>query len=195
MRRALFIRSQVVILLGALAAPAAAQSDQSAGAVMAAPQELREGAGVLGYDGSGALVTLRESRNELICLADDPKAEGFSVACYHKDLEPYMARGRELRAQGIVDQKNYDIRWAEVEKGTLKMVREPRTLYVLEGKAFDAATGTVTEEYRRWVFYWPFATAAMTGLSTKPQAGTPWLMYPGTAGAHIMVSPPRARRQ
>jgi hypothetical protein len=49
----------------------------------------------------------------------------------------------------------------------------------------------VADEYRRWVFYWPFATAESTGLSTKNQMGTPWLMYPGTAGAHIMISPPK----
>ena len=38
----------------------------------------------------------------------------------------------------------------------------------------------------------PFATAESTGLATKPIAGgTPWLMNPGTGGAHIMISPPR----
>lgn len=168
--------------------------EQIAAAVLAAPEELRGGAGVLGYDQNGTLVTLRDGRNELVCLADSPGGARFSTACYHKDLEPYMARGRELRAEGITGQQSYDIRWREIEQGKLKMAREPRTLYVLEGTAFDAATGTVTDLYRRWVLYWPYATPEATGLSTKPQAGTPWLMFPGTPGAHIMISPPREKR-
>jgi hypothetical protein len=30
---------------------------------------------------------------------------GFLVACYARDLESFMARGRELRKQGIKDQR------------------------------------------------------------------------------------------
>ncbi|MGE0040904.1 MAG: hypothetical protein AB7H88_19270 [Vicinamibacterales bacterium] len=190
------MRSVSLLALGlTLIAPAfaAAQTpaEQMAAAVLAAPAELRDGAGVLGFDADGKVVTLRPSKNDLLCLADNPANEGFEVDCYHKDLEPYMARGRELRAQGITGKASYDVRWKEVADGTLKMAREPRALYILTGKSYDAATGTVADEYRRWVFYWPFATAESTGLSTKSQTGTPWLMYPGTAGAHIMISPPK----
>jgi hypothetical protein len=32
-------------------------------------------------------------------FADNPKQDGFSAACYHKDLEPFMARGRVLREE------------------------------------------------------------------------------------------------
>ncbi len=185
------------LLLAAQASPSKTPppaAEQIAAAVLAAPEELRAGAAVLGYDPAGDLVTLREGRNALVCLADAPGDARFSASCYHKDLEPYMARGRALRAEGITGQKSYDIRWAEIERGTLKVAREPRTLYVLDGAAFDAATGTVTDAYRRSVLYWPYATAEMTGLSTKPQVGTPWLMFPGTAGAHIMISPPKEKR-
>jgi hypothetical protein len=70
------------------------------------------------------------------------------------------------------------------------MPREPRMLYVLTGKSFDPATNTIADSYLRWVIYTPYATPESTGLSTK--SGTePWLMYPGTAGAHIMISPPK----
>ena len=34
-------------------------------------------------------------------FADNPKVEGISVACYHKDLDPFMARGRALRALAL----------------------------------------------------------------------------------------------
>ena len=164
---------------------------QIAGAVLAAPAELRDGAAVLGYNAEGAQVQLREGKNEMICLASDPTKTAFNVACYHKDLEPFMARGRELLAQKVTGAKRNEIRFKEVEEGKLKMPREPRTLYVLTGTSFDAATGKVQDSYLRWVIYVPFATPQSTGLSTKGSDGAPWLMGAGTAGAHIMINPPK----
>lgn len=164
---------------------------QVASAVLAAPAERRDGAAVLGYDAQGKLVTLRQGSNELVCLASNPKDTKFSVACYHKDLEPFMARGRELAAQGITGgERNEKYRWKEIKEGKLAMPKEPRMLYVLSGKGYDAASGTVTDASLRWVVYVPYATAESTGLSTKPKRGEPWLMDAGTPGAHIMLSPP-----
>lgn len=177
-------------------APATAQKiapaeEQIASALLAAPEERRAGAAVLGYDAQGKLVTLRQGSNDLICLADDPKDNRFSVSCYHKDLEPFMARGRELTAQGITgNARNEQYRWKEIKEGKLPMPKEPRTLYVLSGKGYDAASGKVTDGALRWVIYVPFATAESTGLSTKAKRGEPWLMDAGTPGAHIMISPP-----
>jgi hypothetical protein len=164
---------------------------QIAGAILAAPPELREGAAVLGYSPQGDLVRLREGKNELICLANDSSKNRFSVACYHRDLDPYMARGRELLAQKVTGQKRNDVRWKEVAEGKLSMPREPRTLYVLTGTGFDTSSGKVTDAYLRWVIYVPFATTETTGLSTKASDSAPWLMYPGTPGAHIMINPPK----
>lgn len=165
--------------------------EQIAASVLAAPEELRAGAGVLGYGEDGKLKELRKGTGDLICLASDPKAPRFSASCYHKDLEPFMARGRELTAQGITgNARNENYRWKEIKEGKLKMPKEPRMLYVLSGKSYDAASGKVVEGSLRWVIYVPFATAASTGLSTKSKRGEPWLMDAGTPGAHIMISPP-----
>ena len=78
---------------------------QISGAVLAAPAELREGAAVLGYDARGAMVKIREGKGEMVCLATDPAKTAFNVACYHKDLEPFMARGRELLEQKVTGAK------------------------------------------------------------------------------------------
>jgi hypothetical protein len=164
---------------------------QITAAILAAPPDLREGAAVFGYSARGELVKLREGKNELICLANDPSKTSFSVACYHRDLEPYMARGRELLAQKVSGQKRNEIRWKEVAEGKLSLPREPRTLYILTGTGFDVSSGKVTDAYLRWVIYLPFATPESTGLSTKPSDNAPWLMFPGTAGAHIMINPPK----
>ena len=164
-----------------------------AAALLAAPEDQRSQASVLGYDPSGKLVRLRRGENELICLADDPEESGLSVACYHESLEPYMARGRELRSQGISDATaRNEIRWREATEGTLAMPDAPATLYVLTGSGFDGETREVQDAYLRFVVYVPWATVESTGLPSQPLSpGSPWLMYPGTAGAHIMISPPK----
>ncbi len=182
----------VLVTVAAAAQEPPAKEIQIAGAVMAAPEDRRAGATVLGWDTAGKVVTLRSGTNDQVCVADNPKVDGFNVACYHKDLEPFMARGRELTAQGITEDKDRDgTRWKEIDAGKLAMPKETRTLAVMTGKAFDAATGRVTEAYTRWVLYVPHATGASTGLPTTAAPGVPWLMDPGTAGAHIMISPVR----
>src|SRR5258706_15208926 len=91
-----FLFLMVVLASIAAAADVPSTQVQIAGAVLAAPMELREGAAVLGYDAQGGRVWIREGKNELICLATDPAKTAFEVDCYHKDLEPFMARRREL---------------------------------------------------------------------------------------------------
>lgn len=164
------------------------KDEQIAAAVLAAPEDRREQATVLGYV-EGALTTLREGSNDLICLADDPSDDRFSVACYHQSLEPFMARGRELSAQGITGKERKMTRFKEIESGELAMPREGRMLYVLSGDGYDATRGEVTNGALRWVIYVPFATAEGTGMSTTPVRGAPWLMEAGTAGAHVMILP------
>ena len=194
--RDLIMRFTVLVaLFGAIVASAEIPPPevQIAGAILAAPAELRDGAAVLGYDAQGGRTLLRPGKNEMFCLATDPAKPTFNVACYHKELEPFMARGRELVAQKVIGPKRTDMRFKEIEEGKLAMPKEPRTLYVLTGASFDAATGQVQDSYLRWVIYVPYATPQSTGLSTKSSDGAPWLMSPGTAGAHIMINPPKKK--
>ncbi|HTV02644.1 MAG TPA: hypothetical protein VMF13_18990 [Luteitalea sp.] len=165
-----------------------------AGAVQAAPADQRDSATVLAIGSGGIATTLRKGTGALVCLADDPAQDGFSVACYHKDLEPFMARGRELAGKGSKGRGPADdLRYKEIAAGTLTMPKEPRLATMVQGSGFDAATGTVRDAYTRWVIYTPGATPESTGVPTTPGPGAPWLMYPGTAGAHIMISPPRPK--
>jgi hypothetical protein len=164
---------------------------QIAAAVLAAPEDLRANAAVLGYNAEGKLVTLREGKNQMVCLASDPAKATFEAACYHKELEPYMARGRELSAAKVANRDRNDSRWKEIGDGKLPFPKEPRALYVLTGASYDPATGKVANQYLRWVIYTPFATPESTGLTTKGSDSAPWLMNPGTQGAHIMINPPK----
>ena len=165
---------------------------QIAGALYAAPEEMREGASVLGYDEKGNFVQLKSGTNEMVCLADDPNKEGFSTACYHQNMEPFMTRGRELRAEGIDGQELFDQREVEAKSGKLEMPEKASTLHILTGSSFSKDSMAVVDAYYRYVVYVPFATPESTGLPAKPRApGEPWLMDPGTHRAHIMITPPK----
>ncbi len=181
-----------VIGQSAAATPAAPLpvAQQIVAAVLPLPAELRAGATVLGYDGSTTLSVVRKGTNGMTCLAPDPKATRFHVACYHDSMEPFMLRGRELRAQGTVDPQVDSVRFAEATSGKLMLPKQPASLYSLTGQAgsFDATMGEAKGARRLFVVYIPFATAASTGLSIAPKQGEPWLMLPGTPKAHIMFT-------
>jgi hypothetical protein len=169
------------------------QEDLISGAVMAISENQQSGAMVYGYDGNGNLIVLRKGTNEIICLADNPKLNGFHVACYHKDLEPFMARSRELRKQGKNNGEIFKIKEEEVKEGKLKMPEHPTTLHILSGPDghYDSATKKVVNANYRYVVYIPYATQKTTGLPLRPVTnGGPWLMDPGTHRAHIMISTP-----
>ncbi|GEO11585.1 hypothetical protein SAE01_40810 [Segetibacter aerophilus] len=162
-------------------------------ALLSAPEDKREGATVMGYSATKELTVLRKGTNELICLADDPDQPGFSAACYHKDLEPFMQRGRDLKKQGKKGDDIFKLREEEVKAGKLAMPKQPSTLFVYSASKedYDEGGGGVKNGYLRSVIYIPYATAESTGLPLKPAApGLPWIMNPGTHGAHIMINPP-----
>ncbi len=161
-------------------------------ALMAAPKESRMGCKVIGYNMAGEFVTLKEGDNEFICLADDPNRDGFSAACYHKDLEPFMARGRALKSQGKTATEIFNIREEEVKSGKLAMGKAGSTLHIYfgSGTLYNPKTSEVAGAQYRYVVYLPWATAESTGLPEVPFAPNhPWIMNPGTHKAHIMFTP------
>jgi hypothetical protein len=167
---------------------------QIKGAVLAAPSDKRADATVFGYNAKGEFVQLKKGTNEMVCLADDPEKKGFSVSCYHRDLEPFMTRGRDLKKAGKSTQEIFDTREQEAKSGRLVMPKQPSTLFVYSApeENYDSTTGEVKEGYLRYVVYIPYATAESTGLPLKPEApAMPWIMHPGTHGAHIMINPPQ----
>lgn len=162
---------------------------QIAAAVLPIPAEFRPTAQVLGYGADAKLTVLRPGAGAYVCLATDPRVQRFHVACYHRTLEPFMARGRELRAQGMKAEQVDSARFAEIRSGKLVMPAGATALYSLTGGSFDPATGTTTGARPLFVVYIPNATGETTGLTEKPVQGAPWIMYPGTPKAHIMFVP------
>jgi len=158
--------------------------------VLPLPTDLRANASVLGYGADGKMVSLRNGSGGMTCLANNPQSPRFHVACYHKSLEPFMARGRELRTQGVTGDQVDSVRFREAKEGKLKLPGAPALLYSLTGDkdAYDAATKTAKGR-SLFVVYIPYATSETTGLSAVPARGTPWVMNPGTPKAHIMFVP------
>jgi hypothetical protein len=203
MRRFHLVAAVLVVPAAACAhkpAPAAPQApsvapqtlpaeQQIALAVLPLPRDFRADATVLGFDANSKLVTLRQGTDHMICLVGDLKGDGFHPACYQDGMEPFMARGRELRGQGV---KNVDsARFAEVKAGKLKVPAQAAALWAMDGpwSGVDAAAGTVTSAIKlRYSVYMPFATAASTGLPDQVLSTGPWLMDAGTPKAHIMFT-------
>lgn len=161
-------------------------------AVLAAPAPLRDSATVLAMNRWGVYEIIRKGTNGMICLADNPLQNGFNVACYQQDLDPFMQRGRILKLQGKTFKEISDIREQEVKDGILKMNSMPSALYSYSAKAqdYDSISGIIKNGYLRYVVYIPYATAASTGLPLQPDVpGMPWIMDPGTHKAHIMINP------
>ena len=185
--------SGATLLLGlfvtAVEAQVPAPEIQIAGAVSPLPPAFRDSATVLGYRNYHRLVALRNGTGSMICLASDPSEKRWHVSCYHKDLGPFMAMGRELRDQGKTHAEIDSLREAAVAAGTLKMPDGPRMLYQLFAPAdsVDPATGLAHGAAALQVVYIPYATTESTGLSAAPVAGLPWIMYPGKPWAHIMI--------
>jgi hypothetical protein len=151
-------------------------------AVLPLPEAERAGATVIAIEGS-AYVTVRDGTGTFVCLADDPGTEGFHASCYHESLEPYMARGRELRAGGIDGRESVLKRAEEIEAGSLDMP-EMGLLHQLFAEAgWDGDVSTAT---RLTVIYVPYKTEAEVGVPTSRSPG-PWLMYSGRPVAHIMI--------
>lgn len=191
MIRALMVAAGVVLI----AAPAAAQGPQRserweiAAAVLPLPDSLRAGARVLVYRGPD-LVEVRAGSNEMTCLGDDPTHKGLQVSCYHKSLEPFMARGRELRAAGITKREAVDsARLADVKSGRIVMPSSAILSSIFaDSDSFDAAAGPPEKHRALDVIYLPYATQESTGIPEQPATDRPWLMFPGLPWAHVMLA-------
>ena len=158
-------------------------------AVSPLPAALQAGAAVMAFR-NGTLAEIRAGTNGMICLADDPARKGFHAACYYKSLEPFMARGRALRASGLSAEATDSVRLAELASGKLPLPTAGAALHSIshDDDAFDPSAGIPEGRRGLYVVYLPYATEASTGISATPARDRPWLMYPGKPTAHVMIS-------
>jgi len=153
-------------------------------AVLPLPDDLKAGAGVYKYDAkTGERITVKKGSNAVECTPRG--ADGFTW-CYHvvtTDRRDYSAK---LRAQGKSDAEITEAVAAATKAGTLKPTPFGTMSYRLYGKKDRIQL--------LWVLSVPGATPTSIGVSEGSQRdealkgqGVPWLMLPGTPGAHIMI--------
>ena len=183
--------SKLTITLGLLTAgllassQVAAQSDAAtiAKAVSPLPQDLRADATVYTYDDNGNRVTLKVGSNHVECQPTDE--EGFTRC------GPVSQRARrdlqaKLSAQGLEgDELQMAMQKAE-DEGSIPA----RKFGTLSYRRFD----TPDRIQYLMVVSLPNASAEELGMPVGPQRdnalagmGTPWMMRPGTSGAHLMI--------
>jgi len=170
--------------LAAAAQPAVAVDKPIAEAVQILPPDLRAGATVVTYDAStGARKVLRQGTNFIEC---QPRmADGFT-RCYSKSLAPRRDLEARLRAEKKTDEQIQQAVAAAVKAGTLP----PPSKGMMSYRGYEKRDRI----QNLWVMSLPNATPEAVGVSTASQRdsalegkGLPWMMLPGTPGAHIMI--------
>ena len=169
--------------LVAFAQPPSTTARQIAEAVQILPEDLRDGATVVTYDATGARKVLRQGTNFLEC---QPRmADGFS-RCYSKTLGSRRDLEAKLRAEKKSDEEIQSAVAAAVKAGTLPAPSKGMMSY----RDYDKRDRI----QHLWVMSLPNATPESVGVSTVSQRdaalegkGLPWMMLPGTPGAHIMI--------
>jgi hypothetical protein len=185
--RQVILAAAAIVLSGPLV-PAAGQApaaeQQIADAVRILPEDLRAGATVVTYDAAtGARKVLREGTNFIEC---QPRmADGFE-RCYHKSLAPRRDLEAKLRAQKKTDEEIQQAVAAAVKAGTLPAP----PMGMMSYRGYDQSDRIPN----LWVMSLPNRTPESVGVSTVSQRdaaiaghGLPWMMLPGTPGAHIMI--------
>jgi hypothetical protein len=154
------------LLLAVLVVPQTAQGQSGLSAtdleraVLPLPERDRAAATVMVLEEDEARV-VKQGAGEFICIADAPGDERFQAACYHSSLEPYMARGRELRKTGMTGRESIAKRQAEISAGSLDMPAHGMLHQVFAPGDWD---GDMAAADRLTVIYLPFATAEELGL-------------------------------
>ncbi|MCC7242229.1 MAG: hypothetical protein IT180_09915 [Acidobacteria bacterium] len=153
-------------------------------ATLPLPEDLRAGATVYTYDeATGARKVLRQGTNQVECTPRG--ADGFTW-CYNTVTGPRRDLSAKLRAQKK-DPKEIQAAMAEATKnGTIPAAPFGVMSYRMYGKRDRIQL--------LWVLSVPGATPESIGVTTASARedalelrGTPWLMLPGTPGAHIMI--------
>jgi len=177
----------LLALMSPLAVPqASAQSNDAVikEAVQPLPEDLKAGATVVTYDEkTGERKIIRQGTNYIEC---QPKAKDGFVRCHNKVLSPRRDMEAKLHAQGKSDE--------DVQKEMQAALKDGR----LKPPPFGTVSYRYSDDPGRikllWVISVPNATPEQLGISTESQRdaalkgnGKPWMMLPGTPGAHIMI--------
>lgn len=166
-------------LLTAVSLAAAAHADEATAiksAESAAPPAVAAGAAIYAADASGAMKTLREGTNGFWCMPDNPASPGPDPMC------------------GDANSMEWAMAWIgkkDPPKGKVGF------MYMLSGGSDGSNTDPYAEgptEGNNWITTGPHvmvvnAMDMMAGYPAEPTPDTtqPYVMWPGTPYAHLMI--------
>ncbi len=174
----------VVVLTSSILLSAQTPDARITQAIQVLPADLRAGATVVTYDKTtGARIVLRPGTNFIEC---QPQMEDGFTRCYHKVLGPRRDLEARLKAEKKSDKEIAEAIAAAIKAGTLKAPATGMMAY----RGYDKRDRI----QKLWVMSLPGSTPESAGVSTGSQRddalegkGLPWMMLPGTPGAHVMI--------
>ena len=180
-------RCLLIVLAALLAAPALAAAQSSdeeliAKALLAAPQRVRGGVGVVRWDGNNNRIVVKASENGLVCWdrSDVPGTAPFAVQCSARGNLPRFEQNRVFAFKAAdADERRAMMAAAEAD-GTRVLAKFGSVWYSLNGPDQENARPHTTIAV-------PNATAETVGLPDSRRSDGLWLMEAGTSSAHLMV--------
>ena len=149
--------------------------------LMAAPENLREGATVVKWSPDHTYVTLKKGTNRLVCYdrSGFPLQAAFSLECTSIANLDRVAQNRKFEAMADKTARQAALDAAEKDGSRVKP-EYGSVWYTMNGADKDHARTHITIAV-------PGATTQSTGLPDNNKQGGVWIMNAGTSTAHIMT--------
>ena len=184
MKKVCVLAGTAMFLCLAGARVALAQSaEEIAAAVLPLPDDLKAGATIYNYDPSGDRKILRAGTNGVECM---PMGKDGFTWCYSVATRDRRDFSAKLRGQGKPDKEIGELTAEATKSGAIKAAPMGAMMY-----RYSADPKRIK---LLWVMQVPNQTPESLGVSTGSQRdaglkghGMPWMMLPGTPGAHIMI--------
>ena len=178
-----FAVTAIVLCLAGTGAARAQSVEQIAAAVLPLPEDLKAGATIYNYDAGGERKVLRAGSNGVECM---PMGKDGFIWCYSVATRERRDFSAKLRGQGKSEKEIGEATAEATNSGAIKAAPMGAMMY------------RYSDDPKRikllWVMQVPNQTPESLGVSTASQRdaglkghGMPWMMLPGTPGAHIMI--------
>jgi hypothetical protein len=172
----------VVISILLVSAVAFAQSPEIDKALLAAPNNLKEGATVIKWKPDFTYDTLKKGTNRLVCYdrTGQPGQQPFAVECTSLANLERVAVSLKIEAT-VTDKKAQQAAFEAADKDGTWVKPEFGSLWIhMSGPDAEHARKHVTIAV-------PGATTQSMGLPDNASKGGMWIMYAGTSAAHLMT--------
>ena len=173
----------LVLCLAGTGVARAQSAEEIAAAVLPLPDDLKAGATIYNYDAGGDRKILRAGTNGVECM---PMGKDGFTWCYSVATRDRRDFSAKLRGQGKSDKEIGELTAEATKSGTIKAAPMGAMMY-----RYSADPKRIK---LLWVMQVPNQTPESLGVSTGSQRdaglkghGMPWMMLPGTPGAHIMI--------